>query len=102
MPGTKCPECNNEEMSFKVFFRKAEPNKKFSCSNCGTELQRSNWVWALMGVVLVLLGLSIVQIGFQEWALPAKVISIMFLMLACLVMIKFISWKFIGWERANY
>ena len=101
MPGTACPECSKEVMSFKEFFRKAEPNKMFVCSNCGAELKRSNWVWFLMVTAVALLGLSLVQVGLQEWGLPAKVISIVLLMIACLMLIKFIGWKFIGWERVK-
>jgi len=101
MPGTKCPECSREVMSFKEFLRKAEPNKMFVCSNCGIKLKRSNWVWFLMVVAVALLGLAIVHVGLHAWTLPAKLISIALLIIACLFLIKFIGWKFIGWEHAD-
>ena len=101
MTGTECPECKKEVMSFNVFFRKAEPHKKFRCENCGIELKRSNWVWFLIVAGLIFLGAPIIFVNLQEWTLIAQSISIVFLMAAYLVIVKFIGWKFIRWERVD-
>lgn len=101
MIGQKCPECNNEVMSFKDFFRKAEPNKKFICTNCGTELMRSNLVWLLITICIVLLALSLLIVNLQEWTISTRLLSSLSLIIIFLVLIKFFGWKFVVWQRVD-
>lgn len=68
MSGSPCPKCGQQVMSFREFFRHAEPHKTYRCAGCGAELSRGAGVW--VAVILAGIAAGIVAMVAASQGLP--------------------------------
>ena len=88
-------------MSYKRFFREAEPYKISKCDNCTSRLRRSAKVYPYLLLMIVVLCLIILPLFFtlvkaqtSLWIIYPIIIMITG---AWTVLINYLAWRFIGW-----
>ena len=101
MNGNICPKCGKPVMSYKRFFREAEPYRISKCDNCASSLRRSRMVYPyLILMILILCGIALplfammVGANVSFWIIYPIIIAIA---AAWSVFINFLAWRLIGW-----
>ena len=101
MNGNICPECGKPVMSYKRFFREAEPYKISKCDNCGSRLRRSRNAYLCLFLMIVALCLIVLPVVFtlakaqtSYWIIDPIVIIIV---AAWTVLTNYLGWRLVGW-----
>ena len=102
MNGNICPKCGKPVMSYKRFFREAEPYKISTCDHCDSRLRRNPIVYLFLVVMIVLLCIiavplffSMVKANISFWIIfPIMIV----LTAAWSVLINYFAWRLIGWK----
>jgi uncharacterized protein (DUF983 family) len=102
MNGNICPQCGKSVMSYKRFFREAEPYKIAKCDNCSTSLRRNKKVYLYLLLMIVLLCVIVLP-AFDYFIKPHTsywiIIPILIVVLgAWSVFINYLAWRIIGWD----
>ena len=88
-------------MSYKRFFREAEPYKISACDNCGTSLRRSRKVYLFLFLMILPLCMIVLAVLFSMANARTSfwiIFPIIILMLAAwAVLTNYLAWRFIGW-----
>lgn len=101
MSGNICPQCGNAVMSYKRFFREAEPYKISECDGCASSLRRSPKVYAYLFIMTVVLCIVVLPVLFM--LAKAKIsfwiiFPILIVVLAVwTILTNYLAWRFIGW-----
>lgn len=102
MRGNICPVCGKSVMSYKRFFREAEPYKISKCDSCAVNLKRSRKVYlylVLMIIPLCLIVAPVFVILLKAQASFWIIVPLLILILAgWTVVTNYLAWRLIGWE----
>ncbi|MFA5831852.1 MAG: hypothetical protein WDA22_00110 [Bacteroidota bacterium] len=105
MNGNICPQCGNVVMSYRQFFREAEPYKISLCSHCNARLKRSPKVYLHIGVMsllIVVIGTPLYVTMLKAHISDTIIWFTMILCFACWVLLtNYLSWRIIGWKLVN-
>ena len=88
-------------MTYKRFFREAEPYRISKCDSCATSLRRSPRVYAYLFLMIVVLGIVVLPVMFilAEARISFWIIcSILIIALAAWSLLtNYLAWRFVGW-----
>lgn len=88
-------------MSYKRFFREAEPYKISKCDSCATSLRRNPKVYAYLVLMIVVLGIVVlpalfmlVEAKISFWIICSAIIIVL---AAWTLLTNYLAWRFVGW-----
>lgn len=101
MNGNICPRCGKAVMSYKRFFREAEPSKISQCDNCGSNLRRSRNVYLYLLLMIVIFCMIVLPVFVllvnartSFWIIYPSIIIIGAVWVG---VINYLGWRLIGW-----